>query len=110
MREGFNTTQARLRELRDPVGMVQRGVAQMQVVPDAQRDEYLDSIEALGDGVTKPVTANSIWMDLLSPSQSDVRRVAPVYTDPTTVQGTFRTNMSVFEQYQDMDEEPQGKK
>lgn len=107
MREGFNTTTSRLSALRDPVGLVQRGVAQMHVEEDEHRDAYLDEIEALGDTMSRPVTTNSIWMDLLGPSQSNAnanapRRVDNVYQDPSTVQGNFRSDMSVFEQYQGM--------
>ena len=51
VRDGFSMTGQRLRELpgqlRDPIGLVNRSVQQMNVVPDSQRDEYLDSIAAL---------------------------------------------------------------
>jgi len=100
MRDSFTTTGQRLRELRDPIGLVNRSVQQMNVVPDSQRDEYLDSIAALHD--TGTVTTNPIWIDLLSAPNTE-RRVEPAFSNQSQVHGTFRTDRSVFEEYAGMD-------
>lgn len=100
VKESFVTTGARLRELRDPIGLVNRGVNQMNVVPDSQRDEYLDEIAALHD--TRPLTTNPIWMDLLAAPNTEARRVDIELGGNGNERSTVRTNQSVFEEYHQM--------
>lgn len=75
VKDGLVQTGARLRELRDPVAMVNRGVSNMNVVEESQRDEYIDSIAALHD--TRPITTNPIWMDLLAAPAETRREQVP---------------------------------
>jgi hypothetical protein len=91
----------RLRELRDPIGLVNRSVQQMNVVPDSQREEYLDSIAALHD--TQPVTTNPIWLDLLAAPNTERRVETAFGSDQPQLHGTFRSDRSVFEEYHGMD-------
>ncbi len=81
VRDSFATTQNALNQLRDPIALVNRGVSHMQVVPDSQRDECLDSIAALHDPT--PVTTNPIWIDLLAQPNQQVSRVNILGNNPS---------------------------